>query len=152
MIKLNLGCASDIKEGFINVDIDCPEADIKADLNNDWDFVAPESVDHVHASNIFEHLPDIIHTMNELYKVLKSGGTARVTVPSTDGRGAFQDPTHKSYWNKNSWKYWCSNVDSGLTNLNKKYGFKGDFKLIGEIEEFEIHDKIIFTSVLLEKI
>ena len=27
-------------------------------------------------------------------------------IPSTDGRGAFQDPTHVSYWNENSFLYY----------------------------------------------
>ena len=29
-----------------------------------------------------------------------------IEVPSTDGRGAFQDPTHVSFWNSNSFWYY----------------------------------------------
>jgi O-antigen biosynthesis protein len=46
------------------------------------------------------------------WRVLRLGapfgpaGLASVAAPSTDGRGAFQDPTHVSFWNSNSiWYY-----------------------------------------------
>ena len=40
------------------------------------------------------------------HRVLAPGGWAFIEVPSTDGRGAFQDPTHVSYWNENSFLYY----------------------------------------------
>jgi hypothetical protein len=46
--------------------------------------------------------------MKEIYRVLAHGGWFICEVPSTDGRGAFQDPTHVSYWNANSFWYYCS--------------------------------------------
>jgi hypothetical protein len=44
--------------------------------------------------------------MSEIHRVLAPGGWAFIEVPSTDGRGAFQDPTHVSYWNENSFFYY----------------------------------------------
>jgi hypothetical protein len=44
--------------------------------------------------------------MKEIYRVLAPGGWLIAQVPSTDGRGAFQDPTHVSFWNENSFKYY----------------------------------------------
>ena len=44
--------------------------------------------------------------MAEIHRVLCHGGWAFIEVPSTDGRGAWQDPTHISYWNKNSFFYY----------------------------------------------
>jgi SAM-dependent methyltransferase len=43
--------------------------------------------------------------MNEIYRVLAPGGWLLSATPSTDGRGAFQDPTHCSFWNPNSFWY-----------------------------------------------
>jgi hypothetical protein len=40
--------------------------------------------------------------------VLKPGGWLITRTPSTDGRGAFQDPTHVSFWNPNSFLYYTS--------------------------------------------
>lgn len=44
--------------------------------------------------------------MNQIYRVLVPGGWLISATPSTDGRGAFQDPTHCSFWNENSWLYY----------------------------------------------
>jgi SAM-dependent methyltransferase len=149
MIKLNLGCGFEKKDGFTNVDL--VDADIIADLNQDWNFVEANSVDYALASNIFEHLPDKIHTMNELYKILKPGGIAEIYVPSTDGRGAFQDPQHCSYWNINSFEYFSSSKNYAWHLLNSRYGFKGDFK-INELVDIDMQGKIIMTKAVLEKV
>jgi len=110
-IWLNLGCSDDIRDEFINVDKsypgeigDEPPNFLRWDLSKPWPW-ANDSIDYVLARDIIEHLPDKIHTMNEIYRVLKPGGIADVEVPTTDGPGAFQDPTHISYWNRNSFKY-----------------------------------------------
>jgi len=47
----------------------------------------------------------IIHFFNEAYRVLVKGGTLEAKIPSTDGRGWAQDPTHVSYWNQNTLRY-----------------------------------------------
>ncbi len=44
--------------------------------------------------------------MNEIYRILVPGGWLLSRTPSTDGRGAFQDPTHCSFWNPNSFWYY----------------------------------------------
>lgn len=100
----DLGGALDPCPGFETVDMR-PEADVVADLSLDWPF-DNNSVGLIRASHIFEHLPDPVHTMNELFRVLAPGGFALIEVPSTDGRGAFQDPTHVSFWNENSFWYY----------------------------------------------
>jgi glycosyltransferase involved in cell wall biosynthesis len=101
--KLELGGRIGAKAGYRTVDL--YGADVIADLNQTWPFAAA-SVGVVRAMDIFEHLPDSIHTMLELYRILAPGGYAFIQVPSTDGRGAFQDPTHKSFWNENSFLYY----------------------------------------------
>ncbi len=40
--------------------------------------------------------------MQEAHRCLTPGGWFLTLTPSTDGRGAFQDPTHVSFWNSNS--------------------------------------------------
>lgn len=85
--------------------VDLMDADILANLNDKWPF-KDNSVGIIKASHIFEHLQDPIHAMNEAYRVLAPGGWLFIEVPSTDGRGAFQDPSHISFWNENSiWYY-----------------------------------------------
>lgn len=104
-IKVDLGGRFSCPPGYQSVDL--KNADITADLNDRWPF-EDSSVSVVRAFDVFEHLTDRLHTMKELSRVLKPGGIAFIQVPSTDGRGAFQDPTHVSYWNENSFLYYTN--------------------------------------------
>lgn len=87
------------------ISVDKVGGQINCDLDGDWS-LPNDSVGFAYASHVFEHLRDPLHTMSELYRILCDGGYAYVEVPSTDGRGAFQDPTHVSYWNSNSFWYY----------------------------------------------
>ena len=62
--------------------------------------------------------------MEDIWRVLKPGGMFNAMVPSTDGRGAFQDPTHVSFWNINSWLYYSDDAYRDL------YGIKADFEIL----------------------
>jgi hypothetical protein len=46
--------------------------------------------------------------MDEIHRVLVPGGWFISKTPSTDGRGAFQDYDHVSFWNENSFLYWTN--------------------------------------------
>lgn len=100
---LDLGSAHAPSPGYESVDLH--SADVIADLNGPWPF-EDSSVGVIRAFDIFEHLRDPLHTMKEVSRVLAPGGWLFAQVPSTDGRGAFQDPTHVSFWNENSWLYY----------------------------------------------
>ena len=103
--KIDLGGRFNTWDGFETVDL--LNADIITDLNKKWPF-KDNSVGVIKASHIVEHLHDSIHTMNEAYRVLAPGGWMFIDVPSVDGRGAFQDPTHVSFWNQNSFWYYTN--------------------------------------------
>jgi hypothetical protein len=115
--KVELGGRMFARDGYETVDI-AGECDIFADLNETWPF-ADGSVGVIRAMDVFEHLRDTVHVIREVYRVLAPGGYAFIQVPSTDGRGAFQDPTHVSFWNQNSFLYWthrdwnryCANIN-----------------------------------------
>jgi len=104
LLKVNLGSGLHPVEGYINVDAYNP-ADVTADPDDRWPF-EDDSVGIFVASDIVEHLKDPIHTMNEAWRCLAHGGWFLISVPSTDGRGALQDPTHVSFWNENSFLYY----------------------------------------------
>ena len=104
LMCLDLGGRFDKWPGYSSVDKH-PPADFICDLEKRWPM--PDcSVGVLRASHIVEHLADPVFTMNEAYRVLAPGGWMFIDVPSTDGRGAFQDPTHKSFWNINSFWYY----------------------------------------------
>ena len=103
---LDLGGGMRGRGGFEHVDmLGDNDKIIKCNLNSKWPF-EDNSVGLIRAADVFEHLKDPIHAMKEAYRVLVPGGYIFVQVPSTDGRGAFQDPTHVSFWNENSFYYY----------------------------------------------
>lgn len=100
---IDLGGAINAPEGYESYDRH--KADIIGDLNETW-ALEDSSVGLLRAHDIIEHLKDPIHTMNEAYRVLAHGGVFDILVPSTDGQGAWCDPTHISFWNKRSFRYY----------------------------------------------
>jgi len=149
-VNIDLGCGPWKAEGFIGVDIaPGPGVDLVADLSQRFPF-ADSSVDRVRAHDLVEHLADRIHTMNEIWRICKPDGLVDIRVPSTDGRGAFQDPTHISFWNINSFKYYCIEFPAYL-KLCHTYGFRGEFKL-EHLSEEASDDGVIHVNVLLRAI
>jgi len=100
---IDIGGGIDGKPGYLTIDQE--GGNITYDLNNGIP-MPDNSCYIVNASHIIEHLQNPLHTMKEIHRVLAHGGWAFIQVPSTDGRGAFQDPTHVSYWNQNSFWYY----------------------------------------------
>jgi glycosyltransferase involved in cell wall biosynthesis len=130
-MKLNLGCCDAAIAGFVNVDIVAgPGVDQVADLATPWPWY-DNSVEYVRAWDIIEHLPDKIMTMNEIYRVLMPGGRAEIAVPTTDGTGAFQDPTHVSFWNRRSFLYYEAG-NPYRERFANSYGIKARFRTVSE--------------------
>ncbi len=113
----DLGGGFNTPDGWLSVDIDASAVrtingarvsapvSVQADLRGRWPW-PDNSVGAFRAMDFLEHLPDKMHTMSELYRCLRPGGWLVSSTPSTDGRGAWQDPTHVSFWNQNSFWYW----------------------------------------------
>lgn len=104
LMCVDIGGGIDPYPNYVTVDMR-ENADYVCDLN-DGIPLPDNSVGVLNASHIIEHLHDKTKTMSEIHRVLAHGGWAFIDVPSTDGRGAFQDPTHVSYWNENSFMYY----------------------------------------------
>ncbi len=56
-------------------------------------------------ADVLQRVPDRAGLFNEAYRVLAHGGIILSDTPSTDGRGAFQDPSHVAFYNQNSFMY-----------------------------------------------
>ena len=88
---------------------------IAADLNECWPFGDGE-IGAFQAHDALEHLRDPIHAMKELHRCLAPQGWLLSQTPSTDGRGAFQAPTHVSFWNSNSFWYYTRSEQAKFIN------------------------------------
>jgi acetyltransferase-like isoleucine patch superfamily enzyme/SAM-dependent methyltransferase len=150
LVRVDLGCGARKAPGFIGVDIfPAPSVDIVADLSTAFPF-EENSVDELRAHDFIEHLPDRLRTMNEIWRVCKDGALVDLFVPSTDGRGAFQDPTHVSFWNINSFQYFAVEHPAYL-ELCQCYGFRGAFHL-ESLKQYESPEQVIHVHALLRAI
>jgi SAM-dependent methyltransferase len=98
-LRLNLGCGSDLRAGYVNVDdgsmwpSKLPPNVVCHDLNRfPWPF-EDDSADEILMWHVLEHLPDTAQVLREVKRILKPGGVFWGQVPygpSHDGRTHWQ--------------------------------------------------------------
>ncbi|MEV7981763.1 glycosyltransferase [Streptomyces sp. NPDC086519] len=109
LLALDLGAAHRKPPGYLGVDQRPMDGvDIVARLPEPLD-LPDDSVGVLRAVDFLEHVPEKIPLINELYRLLAPGGMLLTFTPSSDGRGAYQDPTHVAYYNENSFWYYTNN-------------------------------------------
>ena len=128
VIKLNIGCGTDYKKGWINIDNNTDNNIEKLDLN--WDLrnrlpFDEGSVDFIYSEHFFEHLtPEEAHkTIQDLMILLKPGGVMRIAMPDLEvvvnnylNTPLSKDPVIKTYkidfiktraeWMNMSFRWW----------------------------------------------
>jgi SAM-dependent methyltransferase len=120
--KINLGSGKDYRRDYLNIDInDYWSPDIVADIsgvflqNGSRTFttkrfgdvtVANDSFDEIIATDVLEHVADLVATMTNCLNLLRTGGVFNILVPYDLSYGAWQDPTHVRAFNERSWLYY----------------------------------------------
>jgi SAM-dependent methyltransferase len=98
-----------------------------------------------------EHLVDKQKTMQEIHRVLAPGGILLSQTPSTDGRGAWQDPTHVSFWNENSFWYYTRPQQMQFIHNKEIRFFESTLRTIFP-SEWHKQNNIPYVQAFLEKI
>tara|TARA_Y100000034_G_scaffold73122_1_gene88086 strand:+ start:1268 stop:1864 length:597 start_codon:yes stop_codon:yes gene_type:complete len=86
MTKLHLGCASNILDGWINIDRSDSKYKIQdetMDITKKWSNYDNKSVDYIYTEHVIEHFSynDGKFMFTECYRTLKTGGRIRVATP-----------------------------------------------------------------------
>lgn len=116
--KLNLGCGLDVRDpsqGWVNMDfVSLPGVDVVHDMmRTPWP-IEPSSFDLVFASHVMEHIPHhhesgrdgFVVIMEEIWRVLKPGGTLVVRVPHYSHTEYCEaDPTHTRTIYPRTWRH-----------------------------------------------
>lgn len=127
LLKLDLGCGKNVREGFEGVD--CRDFGQKhiVDLRKSWPW-QDGSVEEVQCSHFVEHLTSAerIHFVNELYRVLIPGGKCTLIVPHWASCRAYGDLTHQ--WPPVS-EFWFYYLDKNWREQNAPHNdfYKCDF-------------------------
>ena len=151
LLKIDLCSCDNVPEGYTGVDKrKLNDSDILFDLDEpNWPF-DDGSVGIFRGNDAVEHLKNPINTMSEIYRCLADFGWAMIEVPSTDGRGAFQDPTHVSFWNSNN--FWYYTKKNMAKFIGSPVSFK-DYRLVNYFpSEWHRTHNIPYTKAHLAKL
>ena len=149
---LNLGCGRTKRPNEFGIDImDIEGVDLVADCNELID-LPDNSFSMIIAQDFLEHIDPKknIQIMEECFRLLKFGGRLAFEVPSTDGNnmGAFQDPTHYSFWNEK--KFWYFMDDQYGQGFRSLYDIKAYFKPL-MLQTYWNQHNVTYVKGVLEK-
>ena len=104
---LHIGSGANVLAGAETVDIlDLPGVDTVHDLDRfPWPYKENE-FDVIFAHSVFEHLEDQLAVMEEMARILKSGGRVVITVPYFRCVDAYSDPTHTTFFTTKTMDYY----------------------------------------------
>ena len=130
-------CGADVMYG---IDVrDIPELNIKrADLVIEPIPFEDDYFEYVTAHDFIEHIPRLIYAperrypfielMNEVYRVLKMGGTFMSFTPAYPHAEAFRDPTHVNIISEQTFQAYFDDTNRWAA----MYGFKGAFQITSQ--------------------
>jgi predicted SAM-dependent methyltransferase len=107
-IMLDVGCSDHKQPGFVGMDIrPVKGVDIVHDVEElPWP-LPDECCNLVLMSHLWEHIEPKyrVRVMDELWRILKPGRQLLISSPYATSVGAFQDPTHYTCPNENTFTY-----------------------------------------------
>jgi SAM-dependent methyltransferase len=114
---LDVGCGNKKVPNAIGLDA-CllPGVDVVHDLNCFPYPFAADSIDEIHINHVLEHIPDVIATMEELWRISRPGAKLHIRVPHFTGILAWKDPTHRRSFTSESFGYFGENGYSYYTH------------------------------------
>lgn len=128
-MKLDIGCGSSKKDGFIGLDIlPFENVDIVHNLSiYPWPF-ADNTITDINMDNVLEHLEKPLNVINELYRISADGAKLKITVPYFRSLYAYIDPTHVNYFSL----HWFDYLDNSK-KLSQRYCYtKCNFEILSK--------------------
>jgi len=107
-VKLNFGCGKNIMKGFENVDIQTHEGVDKSFDFNKYPYpYKDDTFEYIFSDNVLEHLDEPEKVMKELWRISKNGCIINIIVPYYNAKNAYNDITHKHYFNERAIEVMC---------------------------------------------
>jgi SAM-dependent methyltransferase len=103
---LDIGCGINKITDAIGIDSNPNSAaDIIYDLNEFPYPFSENTFDKIYCIDVLEHLNDIIKVMEEIHRISNPGAEIFIRVPHFSSTHSYGDPTHKHYFNTQSFDY-----------------------------------------------
>lgn len=117
MNKIHIGCGKIILSGWINVDLDSNEAEVKIDVRDGLPFES-DSIEFIFSEHFVEHLfpREAVLFFAEAKRVLISGGVIRTAMPDLE----FICRSYLGNWQEMSWieDFGYEHIKTGAEMLN----------------------------------
>jgi len=119
-MKLDIGCGRNKHPNCIGLDsFPFKGVDIIWDLGVcPWPF-KDNAFDDIYAYSVIEHLPDLIQTMEEIYRISKPNGKIHIVVPHYRHRHAYHF-LHKTFFMDDTFKWFTGEYDPWITSVRFK--------------------------------
>jgi SAM-dependent methyltransferase len=103
--RLNLGCGTDIREGWVNLDLaQLPGVDVVHDLRELPLPFEDQQFTEVLARDVLEHV-DYLPVLRELHRVLRPAGCLHVSSPHFTSPAVWIDPTHRTAFSIDTFRF-----------------------------------------------
>jgi len=126
-LKLHVGCGSNYKQGWVNIDLFNPTADVALDLRERFPF--PDgSVSLIYSEHVLEHFEyprDVRHILEECFRVLAPGGVFNVGVPDHGVVATAYATRDTSFFQERRLRSYLRDGDSTLMH-HINYNFRQD--------------------------
>ena len=154
-VKLNLGAGQTYLPGFCNIDV-CPWADVQLDFGTDRLPFEDSSVDCVFSHHTLEHVPDYLHILGEIHRILRHGGRLLVGLPYvTSTKYHLVNPYHLHNFNEFSFDFFRNQraampplFGAGMGPIAFDYGQRS-FRIAPSLDEAEARSLI---TILAERL
>lgn len=149
--KLNLGCGTDIKKGWVNLDSSgLPGVDVVHDLTKLPLPFADNTFDEILCQDILEHIPEYEEVLKDLHRILAPGGAVHIRVPHFTSKNNFTDPTHRRMFSTNTFDFFTRGT---RWHKARHYYFDFSFSEIPSLQlTFELSSRAFFYNKLIAKL
>jgi len=108
-INIDIGCGPKPVQGFFGIDMqEDLHPDIVCNLEKEKLPLPDNSVGAVYSCYFLEHINNVLDIMDEIWRVTVPGALTIIIVPHWAWDGQHKDPTHKTTFSEDSYKYWDS--------------------------------------------
>ena len=148
-MKLNLGCGSDYREGWTNLDKGVCRKDIDHDLETLPLPFDDDSVVRIEMNHVFEHLPrsNLVPFMKELHRICRGDGSIYIVCPYYLSQNAFADFTHQNFMSEKSFDYF--DPSKSLRREGKIYGIDFEFRVEATLNADRMHPDVSIYYLLI---
>ena len=131
VLELGSGLAPyrNAKAEVIHIDrLALPDVEIVCDLRAGIPF-RTNVFDEVRATDIIEHILDVLRLMEEIHRVMRSGALLHIRTTYWESKNAYTDPSHFHFFTEHSFDYFAPDTEFG-----RKYAFytKAKFRILSQ--------------------